>query len=120
MADTAWIYKMYSAFDERDMDRFAAFLAEDCIFEIPGRQIIGRTAIASFLGTTDKFSSDERDEVGSAVCDGEMFAAQWHSYGTRNADGVKFDYRGATIGRLRKGLIVRWTDYFDPAEVRPR
>ena len=50
---------------------------------------------------TDAFSTDERYEVEAAVSDGETFAFQWRSGGTRIADGMKFDYRAQASAHCR-------------------
>jgi ketosteroid isomerase-like protein len=117
MVDTAWIYELYRRLAGGDSDGAAAFFAEDASWEVPciGRRVRGRTAIAEYIGGFSNFSSDEHDEVEAAVSDGETFAVEWRSTGTRNADHKNFDYRGATIGNLRDGLITRWTDYHDSA-----
>ena len=118
MADTAWIYEVVAAIAAHDGERAAAFFAEDGRFEAVsvGLRVSGRSAIADMLGPgSDGFSKDDQLEVESVVSDGEVFAVQWHSRGTRNSDGEKYDYRGASVGRLRDGLVTTWTDYFDPA-----
>ena len=88
MADTAWIYELYRLFEAGDSDGAAAFFAEDALWEIPciGRRVSGRSAIAEHIGGFSNFSCDEHDEVEAAVSDGETFAVEWHSTGTRNAD----------------------------------
>jgi ketosteroid isomerase-like protein len=119
MADTAWLHELYRLLDAHDADGAAAFFADDAEWEIPciGRRVSGRSAIADFIDGFATFSSDGHDEIEAAVSDGETFAVQWRSTGTRNADHGKFDYSGATIGQLRDGLIARWTDFHDPSHL---
>ena len=122
MADTAWIYEFFAACEERDGERAAAFFAEDGYWEAPSLdlRVNGRAALVKACGVeASKFSMDEHIEVESVVSDGEVFATQWRSTGTRNSDGGKFNYRGAGVGRLRDGLITSWSDYFDPAQLGP-
>jgi len=109
---------VFSAQDRRDGKRVAAAFAEDGFYEIPSFElrVSSRSELAKFFGVgSSKFSSDERNELESAVSDGRMFALQWRSSGSRSSNGEKFDYRGASVGHLRDGLITSWTDYFDPA-----
>src|SRR5436190_12395956 len=117
MADTQWIYDVVAAIAAHDGERAAAFFAEDGCFEAVsvGLRVSGPTAIAAMLGAaSDAFSKDDQLDVESLVSDGKVFAVQWRARGTRLSDGEKYDYRGASVGQLRDGLISRWTDYFDP------
>jgi uncharacterized protein (TIGR02246 family) len=118
MSETQWIHDVVAAIAAHDGEGAAAFFAEDGCFEAVsvGLRVSGRSAIAEMLGPgSDGFSKDDQLEVESVVSDGEIFAVQWHSRGTRSSDGETYDYRGASVGRLRDGLITSWTDYFDPA-----
>jgi ketosteroid isomerase-like protein len=120
MGDTLWIYEVAAAIEAHDGERAAAFFAEDGSFEAVSinLRISGRPALAEMFGpSSDGFSTDEQFEVESAVSDGEVFALQWHDRGTRISDGEKYNYRGASVGQLSDGLITRWTDYFDPAQI---
>jgi ketosteroid isomerase-like protein len=118
MADTAWIYEIFAAFEAKDGERAAAFFAEDAYFDVPSFDLraSGRAALAKAFGVdSSEWSADEHSELENVVCDGEGFAVQWRSMGTRNSDGGSFEYRGASVGRVRDGLVTNWTDYFDPA-----
>jgi uncharacterized protein (TIGR02246 family) len=119
MADTQWIHEVMDAIAAHDGERAAAFFAEDGRFEAVSLNLrrSGRSAIAEMFGPdSDGFYDDHHLEIESAVSDGETFALQWRERGTRNSDGRKFEYRGASVGQLRDGLITSWTDYFDPAQ----
>jgi ketosteroid isomerase-like protein len=118
MADTTWIHNVVAAIAAHDGERAAAFFADNGCFEAVsvGLRVKGRSAIADMLGpASDGFSRDDHLDVESVVSDGEVFAVQWRARGTRNSDGEKYDYRGASVGRLQDGLITSWTDYFDPS-----
>ena len=118
MADAGWIYEVFAAFEAKDGERAASFFAEDGYFEVPALdlRVTGREALAKMFGVdSSEWSADEHSDLENVVWDGEGFAVQWRSMGTREADGGSFDYRGASVGRVRDGLVTSWTDYFDPA-----
>jgi ketosteroid isomerase-like protein len=119
VADTAWIYEIFAAIEAKDGERVASFFADDGYFEIPALEarVSGREALTKLFGvhSSEWPAADEHCDFESVVCDGEGFAVQWRSVGTRKADGGSIEYRGASVGRLRGGLVTSWTDYFDPA-----
>ncbi len=108
-ADTAWIYEIFAAFEAKDGERAAAFFAEGGYFEVTSLdlRVSGREALAKTFGVdSSEWSTDEHGELENVVCDGEGFAVQWRSMGTRKADGGSFEYRGASVGRVRDGLVT--------------
>jgi ketosteroid isomerase-like protein len=117
MADTAWIYEVMAAIEARDADTAVAFFAEDAMFHaVPNDAWFrGRAEIAKMFSDQSQFSTDEKVEIETAVCDGDTFAMQWRNTGTRKSNGKRFDHRGATVGERREGLITLWSDYYDPA-----
>lgn len=82
-----------------------------------GYRFSGRGAIFKLTSLGADFSSDAHFEVENAVSDGEVFAVQWRFIGTRNSNGKSFDYRAASVGQLRDGLITSWSDYWNPVHL---
>jgi ketosteroid isomerase-like protein len=111
---------MVTAWNAHDGDVAASFLTPDGRwddvtfgFHHEGREPI----IEMWSVSTPAFSSDFRFDVESSVCDDSGYAFQWHWTGTHNESGLKYDVRGASIGRLRDGLIVHHFDYWNPAHL---
>lgn len=119
MADIGWIHEILGAMATGDGDKTAAFFAEDgCVDDVGmGLRFTGRRAIAKLQSRAADFSSNARFEVENAMSDGELFAVQWRFIGTRNSNGKAFDYRAASLGQLRDGLITCWSDYWNPAHL---
>lgn len=118
MADAAWIYEVFASIEAKDGERVASFFAEDGYFEVPAldSRVTGREDLTKLFGVYSiEWSPDEHSELENVIWDGEGFAVQWRSVGTRKADGKAFDYRGASVGRVRDGLVTSWTEFFDPA-----
>ena len=120
MADVGWINEMVATWNSHDGEMTASFFApggcyEDVTF---GFLHEGREPIAHMWSVSTRgFSADAHFDVESAVCDENGYAFQWHWTGTHNETGRAFDVQGASIGRLRDGLILHHFDYWNPAHL---
>ncbi len=120
MADVEWINEMVAAWNAHDGETAASFLAPDGLWDDVtfGFYHEGRGPIVEMWSVnTPAFSSDFRFDVESAVCDDSGYAFQWRWTGTHDESGRTYDVRGASIGRLRDGLIVHHFDYWNPAHL---
>jgi ketosteroid isomerase-like protein len=120
MATVQWIEEMFAAVNAHDGERVAAFFAPDGAWEDVsiGFRHEGRAPIVQMWSVeTPAFSSDARIDLVSVVIDETGYGIQWRWSGTHNDSGRRYDVRGASIGRLRDGLIVENLDYWNPAHM---
>jgi uncharacterized protein (TIGR02246 family) len=120
MADVVWIEEMVGAWNAHDGEKAAAFFASDGAWEDVsfGFRHEGRAPIVEMWSVaTPTYSSDSQIELVSAIGDETGYGIEWRWYGTHNESGRKYDIRGASIGRLRDGLIVEHHDYWNPAHL---
>jgi uncharacterized protein (TIGR02246 family) len=120
MADVQWIEEMFAAWNAHDGERAAAFFAPDGSWEDVsfGFRHEGRAPIIEMWSVgTPAFSSDAQFDLVSAVVDDRGYGIQWRWSGTHNDSGRRYDVRGASIGRLRDGLVVEHFDYWNPAHL---
>lgn len=117
----------YAALAEGRFDAIEARLAEDVVFEFPGRRFgsrfEGRRRVLVFLKQNQRlFEGPLRFDVGWAGIAGDRAVAQWTNSGTTKT-GRAYANRGVTVFTLRDGRIVRMEDYLDTetlAETWPR
>lgn len=92
-------------------------LAEDVVFEFPGRRFGGRfegkRRVLVFLKQNQRlFEGGLRFTVHWAGIVGDRAVAQWTNAG-RTRTGRDYRNRGATVFTIRDGRIVRIEDYLD-------
>jgi len=112
----------WNSYDPAEVGRF---MTDDVDFEdvTMGEQLHGRDQVEEFAARFSKtFSSDYQFTLVTEFSSDDTFSAEWVVTGTHGHDsemlpasGKPFTIRGATIARLRDGLIVYNRDYWDMA-----
>jgi len=111
-------------FDDLAAGRYEALedrLAEDVVFEFPGRRFggrfEGRRRVLGFLRANQRlFSGGLRFTVHWAGMLGDRAVAQWTNAGTTRA-GTSYANRGVTVFRLSGERIVEIQDYLDTERI---
>jgi predicted ester cyclase len=116
MAGFEWVQEFLDAVLAGEGDKCAASFAEDGYLDDVGLsyRADGRDAIAQFLSLMSASGPDARFEIENVVSDGEHFAVQWRLTGTQQSTSKNSSRRGASLGQLRDGLLVSWSDYWNP------
>jgi steroid delta-isomerase-like uncharacterized protein len=124
---TGWIDGYMAAWNSRDPDRIASFMAGDATYEdlALGERYQGRVAIKGFFaGMETGFSSDYRFETTHALATDAGYAIEWTMSGTNDrpdaqrglpATGKPYGILGVSIGTLREGKISENRDYWNLA-----
>lgn len=104
-------HDFWSALRQHDIERAAALLADDAVFQPAGmRPATGRKAVESYLAAMD-------EEIDPTL---ETIALYEEMIIVERIDRVPGDPAGlprdiVTLARVHDGRIVSWQDFFDPA-----
>jgi len=119
MPDAAWVDDLVGAWNAFDGEKAASFYTPDGVWrdEALDMRWEGPEQIGEVWGTLAPAAfSDWLIQVTGVVCSEDTFAFEWRMSGTRSDDGTKFDTPGVTFGRVRDGLIVEHTDYYNATD----
>ena len=111
-------------FDDLMQSRFEALearLAEDIVFEFPGRRFGGRREgkrrVMTFLRANQRlFTGGLKFHLFWVGVVDDRAVAQWTNEGTTR-DGVAYSNRGVTVFRLAGDKIVEIQDYLDTEKI---
>ena len=111
-ADTQQLIRSWwSAFNEKDLDRFASYLAEDLNVEnLYGMRLDSRAEFEDYLQPLFAMSTDARIAVEHTIVEGEHAAAELHMRATHDGASV---YGVEPSG---KAIELRWTIHVELAE----
>ena len=125
-ADALAVVDAYmAAWNAHDPDKAAAHLAPDAVYldasvgtPQQGREAARDNVIKAFI---DAAPDCTWERLGDPVVAGDNVAFEWRFSGTNTgdwADGTKatgkpFAFQGATLIRVKDGLIVHQADYYD-------
>ena len=110
-----------AAFNARDVDRIAAFFAEDATFmmargpEPCGRRVHGREAIRKVLADRFKVIPDMRWDHIDVFIAGSRAVSVWIVRG-EGEDGEKLEYQGCDIYEFRGDKILNKDTYWKLVE----
>jgi uncharacterized protein (TIGR02246 family) len=114
-----------AAFNARDVDRIAAFFAEDATFmmargpEPCGRRVHGREAIRKVLADRFAVIPDMRWDHIDVFIAGPRAVSVWMVRG-EGQDGEKLEYQGCDIYEFRGDKILNKDTYWKIVEQRDR
>jgi ketosteroid isomerase-like protein len=121
MLDEKEVRGFFDALHAGHFDRIEESLAEDVVFEFPGRRFggrfEGRRKVMVFLKRNQRlFEGGLRFEIHWACVCGHRAIAQWTNQG-RTRDGRDYTNRGVTIFRIESGRIAEIQDYLDTERI---
>jgi steroid delta-isomerase-like uncharacterized protein len=125
MANKVWLQHYLAAWNTRDGQRVAEWMADDATYEdvALGQTRTGRQAITAFVDGMTGFSTDYRFESVSEFSTDTNYVAEWELYGTHDGDGAglpatgkPYRIRGVSVGTLRQGKIISNRDYWNMAD----
>ena len=114
-----------AAFNARDVDRIAAFFAEDATFmmargpEPCGRRVHGKEAIRKVLADRFTVIPDMRWDHIDVFIAGPRAVSVWMVRG-EGQDGEKLEYQGCDIYEFRGDKILNKDTYWKIVEQRDR
>ncbi len=104
-----WIVSYFEAWSGGDTDAVVAFMTDDVEFEdvTAGHRNVGKARVRAFVAACHEQVPGVRYEVVTSEAFGDAYFVEW----VMQPVGL----RGASVGKLRDGLIVRNHDYWNGA-----
>lgn len=104
-----------------DLDTFLAHLADDVVFEFPGRRfgarVEGKRKVGIFMKRNQRLFRDGLAfTVQWAGMSGDRAVAQWTNEGVTR-EGTAYTNRGVTVFRFENERIVEIQDYLDTERI---
>jgi limonene-1,2-epoxide hydrolase len=102
-----------------DLDAYLALWAEDMTFQSPmhAEPLRGRPAFAALVRQSLAFARPVSFDFTHLMADGSTVLAEWRIAIERRAEGRRVEWWGMSVAEIRDGLIHRWREYWNPADV---
>ena len=101
-----------------DVDAYMALWAKDMRFQSPGHaEPLDREAFAALVHRALAALRPLLFEITELAVDGDVVLAEWRIAVERRADGRRVEWWGMSVAEMRGGLIHRWREYWNPADV---
>ena len=103
----------------QDLDAYLACWTDDMTFQSPvhAEPLRGRAAFADLVRMSMSFSTPVRFDFTHLAVAGDVVLAEWVIAIQRVADGKRVEWWGMSVAELQGGLIRRWREYWNPADV---
>ena len=102
-----------------DLDAYLALWAEDMTFQSPAHAepLRGRPAFADLVRQSLAFARPLAFDFMNIAVVGDVVLAEWRIAVERRAGGRRIEWWGMSVAEVRGGLIRRWREYWNPADV---
>ena len=102
-----------------DLDAYLALWADDMTFQSPVHvePLRGRAAFAELVRQSSAFSRPLAFDFIHLAVDGPIVLAEWRIAIERRDSGRRVEWWGMSVAEIRDGLIQRWREYWNPADV---
>ena len=115
---TALFARRRDAWLRQDLDGYLALWAPDMRFQSPVHpEPLDRAAFAELVRRSFATSRPLEFEFATIATEGETILAEWRIAIERRADGRRLEWWGMSTALIRDGLIVRWREYWNPADL---
>lgn len=111
--------------NSQDVDRFASFYTDDCVWEDVALGLVnrGKKEVRAYFKAMFVAVPDLRFEVQSVLVERDWGVCEWLMTGTQAGDfpgmpsavGKSFSVRGVSVIQLQNGKISRNSDYWNMA-----
>jgi uncharacterized protein (TIGR02246 family) len=116
---TALFDRRRRAWLSEDLDAYLALWAEDMSFQSPvhAEPLRGRDAFAALVRRSLAMARPLRFEVLQLAVHGDVVLAEWRIAIEAREGGRTIEWWGMSVAEIRDGLIHRWREYWNPADV---
>jgi ketosteroid isomerase-like protein len=103
-----------------DLDAYLALWADDVEFASPAHAepVHGRAAFAALVRRSAAVMRPVSFDFAHLAVAGDEVLAEWHIVVARRDDGRRIAWWGMSRCTMRDGLIHRWREYWNPADLR--
>ena len=102
-----------------DLDAYLALWAEDTTFQSPvhAEPLRGRAAFGDLVRQSFAFARPVAFEFTNIAVSGDVVLAEWRIAIERREGGRRIEWWGMSVAEVQDGLIRRWREYWNPADV---
>jgi uncharacterized protein (TIGR02246 family) len=102
-----------------DVDAYLALWADDMTFQSPAHAepLRGREAFAALVRQSLAFARPLSFDFTHVAVDGPIVLAEWRIAIERRDGGRRIAWEGMSVAEIRDGLIHRWREYWNPADL---
>jgi len=101
-----------------DVDAYLALWADDMTFQSPAHaEPLDRAAFAALVRQSLAFARPCSFDFRHVAVDGPIVLAEWRIAVERRDGGRIIAWDGMSVAEVRDGLIRRWREYWNPADV---
>jgi limonene-1,2-epoxide hydrolase len=103
-----------------DLDAYLALWAEDMTFQSPmhAEPLRGRAAFAELVRRSLTLARPASFDFTHIAVHGTIVLAEWRIAIEQRDGGRRVEWWGMSVAEIRDGLIHRWREYWNPADVR--
>jgi uncharacterized protein (TIGR02246 family) len=105
-----------------DIDAYLAMWAEDMTFQSPMHQppLRGRENFARLVRQSMAIMRPVAFDVRHLAVRGDTILAEWRIAAEHRESGERIEWDGMSVADVDGGRIVRWREYWNPADLTPR
>jgi limonene-1,2-epoxide hydrolase len=102
-----------------DLDAYLALWADNMTFQSPvhAEPLHGRAAFADLVRHSFAFARPVAFDFAHVAVVGDVVLAEWRIAIERREGGRRIEWWGMSVAEVRGGLIRRWREYWNPADV---
>lgn len=103
-----------------DLEVYLALFAPDLVFQSPAHAepLVGREAFADLVRTSATHLEPLEFVFTDLAVAGDVVLAEWRIAARHRTSGRRIAWWGMSTCTIRDGLITRWREYWNPADVR--
>jgi limonene-1,2-epoxide hydrolase len=102
-----------------DLDAYLSLWATDMTFQSPmhAEPLRGRAAFGDLVRQSFAFARPLAFDFTHIAVIGDVVLAEWRIAIERREGGRRIEWWGMSVAEVRDGLIRRWREYWNPADV---
>jgi limonene-1,2-epoxide hydrolase len=102
-----------------DLDAYLALWAEDMVFQSPvhAEPVRGRAAFADLVRHSLGLTRPVLFDFTHIAVEGSIVLAEWRIVVETRDGGRRVEWWGMSVAEVRDGLIHRWREYWNPADL---
>jgi limonene-1,2-epoxide hydrolase len=102
-----------------DVDAYLALWAADMTFQSPAHAepLRGRDAFAGLVRQSLAFARPVSFDFTHIAVHGDLVLAEWRIAIERREGGRRIGWPGMSVAEIRDGVIHRWREYWNPADL---
>jgi len=111
---TAWL--------REDLETYLAMWADGMTFQSPvhPQPLCGRQEFGQLVRQSMQMMRPVAFEVHHLAVVGDVILAEWTIAAEHRQSGQRIEWAGMSVAEVSEGLITRWREYWNPADLAPR